>query len=779
VVTDLRIIVRTFRRSPGFVALAVVSLAIGIGLNTAVFSLINTLFWQSIRGVPEPHRVVLGPRVSGVEYETLRHASTLDGLAAEARVGTRLEIDGVSRPVTVPSVSRNFFATLRVEPRIGRFFTADGAPGADAREAVLDQRFWRDQMGGDPGIVGRTVALDGQPFRVVGVAPESFHGAGPERFPLWVTVDALPSLTRRPDARTDPTHRPFALVGRLRDGQGVEAASAELTLLRRRVAAGTDRTDAPPPITLSAGRESWTAAPSPEKRVELLLVTVVPLVIVGTLLWIACSNVANLLLARGVARRREIAIRLATGASRARIVGWLLLETLLLALAGGAAGILVGGWTLDAVFATFSEFGGIDVTLDTSVLLYTAVISGVATMMAGLLPALDASRADVASVLKADGGGVTGSVRGARLRAAFLSIQIAGALALLLVAGTFVRVLVESHVGRDADRIDRLAVLHVALDAVDAPAAAAIWADGRDALARVPGVAGVTVLGDGADTRATLQAVDGRPVSPVPLALQAIDASYFDAVGARVVRGRGPRPGAGGDHDVVVNEAAARRVADDGSALDRAIALDALRGRIVGIVDDGLRDPRVYRAVPVVVASTATLLVRTEEPSAPLVPRLRDALAPHLPARTRPAAATYRDANLRGLGQITRVGALLSGLGLLLAGAGIYGTMAFHGRQRAREIGVRRALGAGTPAVLALVAWQAGRVTVAGIGLGLMLGWLGTQALVALLGGPAWQFDWAATAGASAVFAATVAAASFAPAWRAARIDPAAVLHVD
>ena len=440
-------------------------------------------------------------------------------------------------------------------------------------------------MAGDPGVIGRAVTINGHPFTIAGVVPDGFHGAGPERPPLWVPLSAWPLLIGEPSALTDPAREALALIGRLRDGRSVDDATAELNLLRQRAAdrlAGGDARGAaaarPRRLTLSAGRENWTAEPSPEKRVEFLLVTVVPLVIVAALLWIACSNVANLLLARGVGRRREIAIRLATGASRRRIVLLLLGETLLLALAGGALGVLVGAWTLDVVFATFSQFGRIDVSLDASVLAYTAAVSCLATVLAGLVPALEASRGDVSSVLKAEGTSLTVSVRGARLRAIFLTVQVAFALALLMVAGTFVRSLVASHFGADAARMDHVALAQVTLDASRAGAPAAIWDASRDALARTPGVRGVTVLSADATTAPALTAIDGRPVPAAPLTLQAIDAGFLQTADARIVHGRAataPASAAASAVDApfeaVINTVAARRIARQGEAVSQAV----------------------------------------------------------------------------------------------------------------------------------------------------------------------------------------------------------------
>jgi hypothetical protein len=335
--------------------------------------------------------------------------------------------------------------------------------------------------------------------------------------------------------------------------------------------------------------------------------------------------------------------------------------------------------------------------------------------------------------------------------------------------------------------MDHLALAHVDLGASPATPPAPTWSAARSALGRVPGVRGATVVDRGAISQAALTAIDGRPVAALPLALHAIDDGYLSTTEARVVHGRAvgaPAVDTPAAFDALLNAAAARRVVRDGQAIagavGRTLTLGEAAARIAGVVDDGQIEPRVYRPTAAVSTSTQVMfLVRTDAPAETMVARLRTALTPILPQGTRPTVATYRDATLRGVGELSRVGLLLGGLALLLAGAGVAGSMAFHGRQRAREIAVRRALGATTPAVLRLVAAQAGRITAVGIALGIGLGWLGTQALLSLLGGPAWHIDWLATAGVAGVFAATIALATFGPAWRALRLEPSSVLHTD
>ncbi|MEO5819242.1 MAG: FtsX-like permease family protein, partial [Vicinamibacteraceae bacterium] len=282
-------------------------------------------------------------------------------------------------------------------------------------------------------------------------------------------------------------------------------------------------------------------------------------------------------------------------------------------------------------------------------------------------------------------------------------------------------------------------------------------------------------------------AVDGQPIAAQPLTLTVIDDGYLQTSEIRLLHGRAvdaPTVDTPGSFDVLLNAAAARRVVRNGQAnagaVGHTLTLGGAAARVAGVVDDERPEPQVYRPTTTVSTSGQVMfLVRSDAPAETMLIRLRTALTPLLPPDTRPTVATYRDANLRGVSELSRVGALLGGLALLLAGAGVAGSMAFHGRQRAREIAVRRALGATTPAVLRLVGAQAGRITVAGIALGVGLGWLGTQALLSLMGGPAWHIDWMATAGVATVFAVTIALASFGPAWRAVHLEPSAILHTD
>ena len=346
VVSDVRYALRGWIRQPGFVLIAVLSLGCGIGLNTAVFSIINAIFLQGIRGVPAPGQVVtVGGRVSFATVGALRETvAGLDAVAAWQPVGADIKAGDTIRRGAAPVVSDNYFATLGVVPARGRFFTptSDRVPAA-SNEVVLDHEFWVSNLGSRPDVLGQTLLINRVPVTVIGVAPKSFHGFGPERPPLWMPMGLLPAVRGAAVKWDDPAESGWRIAGRLAAGVPVAQLNAEL----RAIAARMPEVFTGGPLVATVGPELWSGPVSAEKRIEFLLVVVLPLVVVALILWIGCSNVANLLLSRAAARRKEIAIRLANGASRSRLVRLLLTESLLLAIAGGAVGMLLAVWTLD------------------------------------------------------------------------------------------------------------------------------------------------------------------------------------------------------------------------------------------------------------------------------------------------------------------------------------------------------------------------------------------------------------------------------------------------
>ncbi len=778
---DLKFALRQLLKHPAFSAVAVVSLALGIGLNSAVFSIINTVFFQTIRGVDQPRRVVFGSeRVSYPIYRSLRsEIHTLSGLAAMARTSVVILTDDEQTRRSVPVVSENFFGVLGVRPFLGQFFAANTGAGAPpvALEAVLDFQFWKRHWKGDPSVVGQTLSLNGKTFTVIGVAPEPFHGPGPERPPLWVPLGALPVLEGAHADWESGTRRPFDLIGRLRPKATSAQAQAEAALaLARQPELAPEK-----PLRFDDGHEPWPGDMSAEKHAEFLLVTVVPLVVAGAILLIACSNVANLLLARAVSRRREIAIRLATGASRWRVLRLLLLESLLLATAGGALALLVSGWTVNFVFATFAEFGSLAVSVDGRVLLYTAVISLISTLLFGLTPALQATRTDVAMGLKTGGAGSISGRRGSRLQMFFLLIQIAGSMALLVITATFVRGLIASRFGKFAERADHLVLAQVPeLAAPIAPAE--LQRQLRERLGRLPGVRAVTLLESGQGESARLYPPGTEDQTNVPpVTVQRVDAAYFRVAGHQLLRGQNvdaSKPAAA--VEAVVNEAAAHRFWPNGNPIEKRFSLDTANGKgllVAGVVRDENDRPWVYRPLPQD-AAPATALLLTDPPAEALVAPTGEALRSMASARAWPMVATLRQARMKGLSEITQVALLIGGLALLLAATGLYGSMAFASSQRTQEMGVRLALGATRRQVMGLLIGRGLKITAAGCAVGLGLVWMAFQLMNGLIFGK-WRLDLWALLMVAVVFALASLAACWAPARRASRVDPTVALRAE
>lgn len=782
VTTDLRYALRTWARQPGFVAVAVVSLACGIGLNTAVFSIINAIFLQSLRGVSAPHRIVsIGSRVPFTTFREVRETSaTLDGVAAWQPVGVEIRFRDRSVRGVVPVVSERYFSTLDVRPAVGQFFdsTTRRQP-ALAADVVLDHEFWVETLGGDPGVIGQPILVNGVLATILGIAPRSFHGFGPERPPLWIPMGMLPAMTPGRPGWEDARETGWRVFGRLRDGRSAGQVTAEL----RTIAARSPALFPDGPPTGSTGAEGFSGTVSPEKRIEFLLVVVLPLVVAGLILWIGCSNVANLLLARASFRRKEMAIRLANGASRSRLVRLLLTEGLLLAIAGGALGMLLAVWMLEFVWLTLPEAPRLAIELDTHVLFYTGAVCLAATLLFGVVPALHATRVDIAPLLKGEAAAPHAHVRrGARVRRFFLITQFASSIALLVVAGTFVRTIVRTHVGEQSAVLDHLAVARIDSDRPSGPARTQHWRSVRETLLRVPDVTAVVLTPAAGSARAPLAPDGTDPLSPPASAeVQRIDGGFITASGFTLVAGRGDLgiPTGGTPEKTLVNERAARRFWGGVEVLGRRFSLGGAGAfEVVGVVrDDGL-ESRVFRALVEADLTAANVLIRTSRPSTEALQPLRTALSNLTPDRPIVGLTTLREASTGPLTRITRMALVIAGLVLALATVGLYGAITFVTSQRTREIAIRMAVGAPAPAVLRLVAREGVLVVSIGSLLGLALIGVAFRFMSGMIFA-SWTLEPITVAAVLGVFAAATLAACYLPGRRAMRLDPMSVLRSD
>lgn len=778
---DVRYALRGWRRQPLFVAIAVLSLAAGIGLNTAVFSIVNAIFLQSIRGVPQPDRVAsIGTRVTFATFRDLRESlQSLEGTAAWQPIAVHLQYDTAMWRKTVPAVSGNYFTTLGVRPERGRFFEAhqDRVPLPTA-EAVLDFEFWRDVLGSDPQAIGRTVLVNGVPATIVGVAPHAFHGFGPERPPLWIPLGMLPAV-RGVQARWDsPEESGWRVFGRIPDEGSLERINAELQAVAER----TDRRPADAPLRAGAGPEQWSGPVSPEKRIEFLLVVVVPLVVAGLILWIGCSNVANLLLARAAARRKEIAIRLANGATRSRLIRLLLTESFLLALAGGGAGMLLAVWCRDLIWAALPDAPRLAVELDAHVLIYTLAICIAATIAFGVMPALHATRVDVAPLLKGDETGAAGgSRRSGRLRTFFLVTQFAASTALLLVAGTFVRTIVSTHLGDQAATMDRLTVASIELPPSSAAAQGAQWRAVRERIHQVPGVTGATLMRGGGEQTMEVAIAESGTEDRAAMRVQRVDGEFFRLSDAAILSGRDlpeTADAAPGTEHVLINERGASQLRLGAAAEGTRLIVEARTVQVIGVVRDGANDARLYQRLADEEVSSGNLLVRTTQPAASAVGAIRSAIVSIVPDRTPVQVATLRDASTGMLQRLTLMALTIAVLVLAIAGVGLYGSVSFMTLQRTREIAIRMAIGAPRAAVLRLLLWQGGSVVLFGCVLGLALTGVAFRFMSGMIFAK-WAFDPFAVAGVLATFALATLAACYLPGRRATAIDPIQVLRAE
>lgn len=802
---DLRYALRTLRRSPGFTLVAVLTLALGIGLNTAIFSVVNGVL---LRPLPfrEPDQLVRlhhvhaekaaeGGPFSPQDLDDLRSGATgfqsLAGYLYEpGQSGISLTSDGEPRPVNAAHVSKEFFPTLGVNAARGRTLRPDeNVPGAD-RAVVLSDALWRSRFNADPALVGRTITLEGEPFTVVGIMPRTFSFPGSD-VEAWVPISRI----GEDDIPSERGVRWMEVVGRLQPGATEEAALGSVNAVLGRLA--TEHTDS---------NEGWSRARMETVR-ESVVGPVRPalLVLLGTVvlvLLVACANLANLLLARASAREREVAIRTALGAGRGRLVRQMLTESVVLSLLGGALGLLLAGSGVRAMLALSA--GTIprpdEVGVDGRVAVFALLLSLGTAVLFGLVPAIRAARGSTSDTLR-DGGRGGSERRGGRTRAALVLGQTAAAMVLLVGAGLLVNSfwrLTRVDPGFRAENV-LLASFDIPVDRYDTPEKMATY---RNELLRrvgeLPGVVAVgaaktqPLRGGGEPYDFTIPGRSGPDATMTPASgTLIVSPDYFKALEIPLLRGRVFVPNDDLPESpavMLINQAAAKRYFPGVDPVGQTVRLRTFDITIAGVVGDVRNEglaaepaPAVYFPFSMAPRLATQLFIRTTGDPVALAASVRQAIHAADPMQPIAQLRTLESAMADTVAQprfFTILITLFGGVAVLLAALGLYGVVAYSVTRRTTEIGIRMALGAKARDVVGMVvrrsAWPTGAGILAGtVGALLLSRWMASMLYDVRPADPA-TFSLAAV-----LLAGIAVLASWLPARRAARIDPTRALRAD
>jgi putative ABC transport system permease protein len=793
---DLRGALRLPVRSPGFVAVVVLTLGIAIGATSSVFSVVRGLLLKPLP-YRDPEQLVRfygswqrfpSGTVSLAEYrQDYEHLTSMSGVAAWGYGSGGLGGAGPPEHIGLARATSSLLPVLGVKPALGRWFSRDEEEPGHGNVLVLGRALWQRRFGGDPAVVGQTVQISGIPFTVVGVLGDDLEL--PEKFDAWRPL-AFP-----PDQLTSSTRagRFLRVIGRLGRGSTLKDARTELSLASARL-----RSEFPAVYPADSGFE-MALVPLLDQMVggvRLMLWMLFGAVIL--VLLIACANVGNLLLARGSARERELAVRAALGAGRARLVRQMLVESLALALLGGTLGALIAIWGVDALLAA----GPADlprahqVRVDGGVLAFALGASVLSGILFGLLPALTATQTNPQDVLR--GGTASAAHRPRRLRRALVAVDVALALVLLsgaaLLLRSFSRVV---HVDPGFQAAGAV-TLTVGVPANGARARD-VLTKARQRLRELPGVSAVGGVDyqplSGVANDSAFE-IDGRPVpegtQPPDEEIRIVTPGWFEAMGIPLLRGRTPQETDAADKVpvVVISRSFARKYWSTEDPIGQRLRLagDPRWWTVAGVVGDvrefgldaDLR-PTMYFPLDQLPGNTLTFVVRSPAPAGEVLRLAQQELFAIDPRAGAWQARPLSDMLSASLSQRSFALKLLHGfaaLALLLAGLGLYGVLAYTVTQRTREIGVRMALGARPVQALILVAKESAAVVGVGFLLG-VVGALGTARFFAGLLFGVGPLDPVALLAATLVLGAVAAVATLAPARRAALVDPAVALRAE
>ncbi len=828
----LKLALRTLTRSPFLTLVAVVSLALGIGANAAIFSIFNQVLLASLP-VPQPERLVNlsspGPRSGSVScnqagpcgnvfsYPMFRDLERVQdvftGIAGHRVFGASLAYRGESMTGQGMLVSGSYFPILGAQPALGRLLGPgdDPAPGEGA-VAVLSHAWWTSRFGADPNVLNGVITVNGHQLTIVGVAPKGFTGTTFGSLPqVFVPITMQPKMepNRMPPLDNRRSYWVY-LFARLAPGVSLESARSQMSARYRAI---LNELDVPlqkgmgpdtlarfkaMELLLEAGHQGQSSAQADARAPVLILLGVT-----GLVLLIACANVANLLLARAAGRSAEMAVRLSLGASRAQLVGQLLLESCLLAVLGGAAGLLVARWTLGAIAAMLppQAAGSITLTIETPVLLFTAALSIGTGLLFGLYPALHGTSPDLVATLKNQAGQPSGARAAARFRIILATAQVALSMALLISAGLFIKSLVNISRVDLGLTVDNLVTFGVSpeLNAYTPERSRQFFERLEDALAPLPGAVSVTasrvpaLANSNTTNSVSVQGFTASPDADTNASLNLVAPAYFRTMGIPLIAGReftradtlnAPRV-------AIVNETFARKFNLGREAVGKRMGIGSqqLDVEIVGLVRDAkysqVKDPvppqyfLPYRQSERV--GSLTFYVRTATTPEDFLANVSRAVAtldPNLPIRNLRTMPQQVRENVFMDRFISQLAAAFAALATLLAAVGLYGVLAYTVSQRTREIGVRMALGAAPGRVRSMVMKQVARMTIVGGAIGLAaavsIGRTAESLLYQLKG-----YDPIVLLAATIALGLVALAAGFVPALRASRVDPMLALRYE
>jgi putative ABC transport system permease protein len=813
---DARYALRMLAKSPMLTAIVILTLALGIGANTAIFGIVNGFLLRPLPvKSPEQIMVLAGERqgdtlgIFTLSYPQLvdlrKQAGTFSDFFASQVDLAGLSVDGKGSQFFYSRVTGNYFSALGVQPALGRLFLpSEGEAGGKDPYIVLGYSYWQKRFGGDSGIIGKQALIDGQEATIIGVAPKGFQGTS-----FALDLDGYVPLNMQPaeDAAklwSDRNSAALIVMGRLKPGVSLRQAQSSVNVVTERLAEQYPATDKGVTVRVIPER---LARPQPFAKNIVPLIVGIFLLLAALVLLLACMNVANILLVRATMRQREMAIRAAMGASRGRLIRQLLTESIMLALFGGIGGLLLGAWASGAITSLLPVSKlpiRLDFSFDWRVFAYALAAALLTGTLVGVWPALRAGRADVNGLLHGAGRSDTAGVSRHRVRSALVVVQVGGSLVLLIVAGLFVRSLARAqhaYLGFDPDHL-----LNVTLDpkemGYDEVRTKNFYRDLEARVRALPGVQTVSSafsvpMGNVSDGSSIY--IEAHPLTPgqqPPIVVyNKVDAPYFDTMRIPLLRGRAFRENDDEKAPLVaiVNQEMAHEFWPNEDAIGKRFSLKSATGpfvEIVGVTGNGKYvfigwDKERYFYVPLAqdFNSYRTLQVRSSVPPETLSTQVQSevrALDPNMPIAE---AGTMRE-SLSGANGffIFKVGAVLAAamgiLGLILAVVGVYGVVSFAASQRTHEIGIRMALGASRRDILMLVLRQGLILVIGGVLAGALLAGALTRSMATLLVGVS-PTDALTFSTAIILLGGIGLWACYAPAHRAMRLDPMVALRYE